>query len=131
MTAPLKRLHALLWLASPIAVVGGADASPAAHYSCAVPRALLCDNCATALAVTLLPGGGCRISFTPPVSPPVTSAALPAEQFSFTVISPGPAIIRRSAPGGWRGQMARERRASEGKSIQARCFVFNGNSYCE
>lgn len=33
--------------------------------SCEIPRALLCEGCASALTVTITPAGGCRIAFTP------------------------------------------------------------------
>lgn len=112
----------------------GVAAAPAARYVCAVPRALLCERCAAEMTIALLPGGGCRISFTPPVPDPdmTTSPTAPAvERFSFAVISPLSAIGRRIAPRAWRAQAARARRALEAKPVQSRCFAFNGNSYCE
>jgi hypothetical protein len=114
--------------------VGGVGmAAPiASAYTCAVPRALLCEGCATQLEIRLLANGACRISFTAPassgeVSPP---AAAPGQAALTFTIEQSPTLIRRSAH--WSGAQARRPTpVADAKAAHARCFVFNSNEYCE
>lgn len=112
-----------------LALVAGAPAASAgAAYSCSVPRALLCDGCASQIAITLLPGGACRVSFTPPAAPP--AAPLTGQiAFSFEVQAPAVTtnVYRRRVA----AVVARPHVATFGGPLSARCFVFNGNQYCE
>jgi len=133
LTSSPRLLCALALLHALPGAYGVADGAPiAGPYTCAVPRALLCEGCASQLAIRLLPGGGCRISFTSPSPGAQASPAGAApQQASFTfVIEPGPAA--GATPGHWRSRLAARRRPfAEAKTAHARCFVFNGNEYCE
>jgi hypothetical protein len=128
-----------LFLALPDAYAVADGAPVAGPHTCAVPRALLCEGCASQLTIRLLPSGGCRISFTAPspgaeASP--TGGAAGQAPFTF-VIEPGPAAgaaaARRTAmPGRWRSRLAaRHKPLAEAKAAHGRCFVFNSNEYCE
>jgi hypothetical protein len=103
-----------------------AAGAKSAEYSCRVPRALLCPGCASQIVVSLQSGGGCRISFTPE-TPSASNAS--AEQLEFRVEAP-PVVVTRIAP---RGALAwRARRVAVTKPAPSRrCFVFNGQEYCE
>ena len=133
LTSSPRLLCALALLNALPGAYGLADAAPiAAPYTCAVPRALLCEGCASQLAIRLLPGGGCRISFTTPTpgvqASPAGATPEPAP-FTF-VIEPGPAA--GATLGHWRARLAaRHKPVAEVKSAHARCFVFNANEYCE
>jgi hypothetical protein len=97
-----------------------------------VPRALLCEGCATQLEIRLLANGACRISFTAPASPGEASppAAAPGQAALTFTIEQSPAPIRRSAH--WAGTQARRPTPlADAKAAHARCFVFNSNEYCE
>jgi hypothetical protein len=113
---------------------GAALAAPiAGQYTCAVPRALLCEGCANQLDIRLLANGDCRISFTAPsattgASPP---GAAPAQAALTFTIEQNPGAARRSA-GRWRAAQARRPAPiADAKAVHARCFVFNSNQYCE
>jgi hypothetical protein len=109
-------------LVAPLLAASAVDATGAV-YRCNVPRALLCEGCASEVAITLLPSGACRVSFTPP---PVAGAAAPAGQrFSFSVETYSAPAVRRRI---WRAN-ATPRPLTNGGHGQ--CFVFNGNQYCE
>jgi hypothetical protein len=102
-------------------------------YSCAVPRALLCEGCASQLEIKLLANGACRISFTAPswpaeASPPVAAPVQGALTFT---IEQSPAVARRSTSAHWRGPQRRPTPVAEAKAAHAKCFVFNANEYCE
>ncbi len=97
-----------------------------AEYSCRVPRALLCPGCASQIVVSLQPGGGCRISFSPEAPAPTSASS---EQLEFRVEGP-PVVVTRMAP---RGALTwRARRVAQAKPAPSRrCFVFNAQEYCE
>jgi hypothetical protein len=140
LNSPSRLLCALALVHALPGAYGVADAAPVVgSYTCVVPRALLCEGCASQLAIRLLPGGGCRVSFTTPSPGAEASPAGGApEQAPFTfVIEPGPAAAapaaRRAATAGhWRSRLAARRQPlAEAKAAHARCFVFNSNEYCE
>lgn len=125
------RLVAKSWL---IAVLLAAAAQPLgvagarAGYACRVPRALLCEGCATAIAITLQRDGSCRISFTPPASPTQDGAAPPPTDIDFQVEAPpAPKPAPRTT-----GVARSPRHVSWVRAAPAaRCFVFNDQRYCE
>ena len=111
--------------AAALAMIFGAGFLPAppaeaASYSCTLPRALLCENCANSVAITLTPAGNCRVTFTPGVA---ASAETGRQTFVFNVETP-PALRRRTWQAGWRPPQ----RAS---TPPGKCFVFNNTQYCE
>ena len=71
------RRAAIVTVAAFVAATGStvpASVARAGGYVCTIPRALLCDGCASQVAITLVRGGTCRVSFTPvapgtPLSP--------------------------------------------------------------
>ena len=91
----------------------------AGGYVCTIPRALLCDGCASQIAITLVRGGTCRVSFTP-VAPGTAPAA--GTPFSFYVQTPAVSAEPRPA--------AKPRQPAAAATRQ-KCFVFNNNQYCE
>jgi hypothetical protein len=100
-------------------------ASPAwpAEYFCDVPRALLCDGCASHIAIALQPGGACRISFSP-ASVNLQTPSHEPERVEFQVQAPQP-VQRHIA-------FRRQQTAVFAKpSPSRRCFVFNAAEYCE
>jgi hypothetical protein len=107
-------LAAALGATVPVAVV------QAGGYVCTIPRALLCDGCASEVAVTLIRGGTCRVSFTPvaPGTPPAS-----ATSFSFYVQTPAIGVAPRPA--------AKPRPPAASAAPRSKCFVFNNNQYCE
>jgi hypothetical protein len=104
-----------------------------------VPRALLCEGCAEQISIALQPDGRCRISFTPhhPTGPSPAGASTSGETppFVFTVeVGPvaAPSVMRRPTPARWRSRLAAQRRPiAQANPAHGRCFVFNGNEYCE
>ena len=109
-------------LVAPLLAGSAVDAT-AGVYRCNVPRALLCEGCASEVAITLLPSGACRVSFTPPST---TGAAAPAAQrFSFSVETYSAPAVRRRI---WRASATPRPMTSGG---HGQCFVFNGSQYCE
>ena len=113
--------------------VAGAEPVRAGSYSCAVPRALLCEGCADQIAIFLRTDGRCRVTFTP--GQPATSPASGGAPLVFTVeLGPAAAPMIRRPPqfGGRRVNFAnRHREGADFKPPQPRCFVFNENRYCE
>jgi hypothetical protein len=103
-----------------------AAASPAwpSEYSCRVPRALLCEGCASQIAITLQPGGNCRISFTPD-SPAAHAPAEATEPLEFRVEAAPIVVARPKAI--WRPRAVAFARPAPSE----RCFVFNALKYCE
>jgi hypothetical protein len=92
-----------------------------ARFFCAIPDALVCEGCAQHLVISLLEGGGCRISFISP--PPGRTESRPSSTLRLTVIAP----VTKAEP-----FRRRERPSSSKPALTtSRCFVFNGNSYCE
>jgi hypothetical protein len=103
-------------------------AAPAksSEYSCRVPRALLCEGCASHIAIALQANGACRISFSPDAvaTHEPSPAAAPIE---FTVdVPPAPVVVapRRAS---WRAHYVGLARPA----AAAHCFVFNAQQYCE
>jgi nucleoid-associated protein YgaU len=118
-----NRRVAILTVAALVAGAGAAvpgSLARAGDYVCTIPRALLCDGCANQVAITLVRGGGCRVSFTPvaPGTPPTG-----ATSFSFHVQTPAVGAAPRVA--------ARPRQAAPAAATRPKCFVFNKNQYCE
>lgn len=113
------RHAAFLTIAALAAAAGAAlpaSIARAGDYACAIPRALLCDGCASQIAITLAPRGGCRVSFTP-VAPGTTPTG--ATSFTFHVQTPAVAAV------------AKPRAEAAPKPPSAKCFVYNNNQYCE
>jgi hypothetical protein len=95
----------------------------AAQYACPVPRTLLCEGCASHIAIALLANGTCRISFSPQ-----TAEAAPvnaSEPIQFTV--DGPTVVAPQRRPIWRARYASVARPVSG----AHCFIFNAQKYCE
>jgi hypothetical protein len=93
----------------------------AGGYVCAIPRALLCDGCASQVAITLVRGGTCRVSFTPGAP---GAAPTGATSFSFYVQTPAVDVAPQLAA------KPRQPAAAAG-ATRPKCFVFNNNQYCE
>ena len=106
-------------IAVAIALVGAPlGTSVAATAVCALPRALLCEGCASGIVVTLTRAGGCRIAFTPGTAAPAAEGVAP---ITFVYGAPSE-----------RGWTKRPRAASAPDVAgRGRCLVFNGNQYCE
>jgi hypothetical protein len=103
-----------------------------AEYCCRVPRALLCEGCASQIAIALQANGSCRVSFTPEAPPP-GPAASPGksgpDQLELKVETPPP-IVARIAP--HRQPLWRPHRFALARPAPSpRCFVFNAQRYCE
>jgi hypothetical protein len=99
--------------------LGAAVPAAAGSYVCNLPRALLCENCARDLTITLTHGGACRVSFTAGASAAPDASRM---TFRFAVLTPvartwRPRVVTRSAP--------------LAAPVSGRCFVFNGAQYCE
>ncbi len=117
------RRAAILTVAALGAALGStvpASLARAGDYVCNIPRALLCDGCASQVAITLVRGGTCRVSFTP-VAP--GTAPTSATSFSFYVQTPAVAAEPRPA--------AKPRQPAAAAAPRSKCFVFNNNQYCE
>ncbi len=108
-----------------VAACFAAPSAKAGAYLCRVPRAVLCEGCASQIAIALQSGGGCRISFTPSATPATPTPARAYDAFEFRVET---API--AAPKHWRGRRA-PRVALVRPATNPRCFVFGGNEYCE
>jgi len=132
MTARIGPIVLFLLGAVVLAQTPGASAGEARAYSCDVPRALLCEGCASEIMISLLADGRCRVGFTSSAAP-VTAPAVGEERFSFRVdVAPPYVVSRRPTSGYWRAGLTVHRRPLAAlTSPRARCFVFNGNSYCE
>ncbi len=114
-----------LFGAAAVAACLAAPSAKAGAYSCRVPRALLCEGCASQIAITLQSGGVCRISFTPAAAPSAQASSPASDAFEFRVetiptAAPRPRWVRR-AP----------RVALLRPPTNRRCFVFNSQEYCE
>jgi hypothetical protein len=110
----------LLVLGIVMSLAGEAQAS---GYTCRVPRALLCDNCAAHIAIALQANGSCRISFNPETAAGGPAAA--SEAVLFTVYGPTLDTFGRKAT--WRAHYVGLPKPA---SI-SHCFVFNSQKYCE
>jgi hypothetical protein len=111
------------WLLGLGIVISLAGSTQASEYSCRVPRALLCENCATHIAIALQPNGSCRISFNPETAAVGPVAA--SEAILFTVDEPAVDTIARKAI--WRAHYVSLSRPAS----TTHCFVFNSQKYCE
>jgi hypothetical protein len=98
------------------------------EYSCRLPRALLCDGCANQIAITLQPGGGCRISFTPSSGQTAAPARTSSDQLELRVEAER-VTITRFAPR--RSAAGHTRAVAWARPSSRRCFVFNTQQYCE
>jgi hypothetical protein len=111
-------------------------ATAATAYSCHMPRALLCENCARDLSITLLPNGACRIAFAP-ASRPADGAPSPPQSAEVDLqIDVAPPVAASSAPLARHAQWSGNRRLRRVSRLvtaapESRCFVFNGSRYCE
>jgi len=120
-----RRKAAISIVAALLAALGvTAATSPArsGSYVCNVPRALLCEGCASQVTITLVRGGGCRVAFTPGAP----SSAPTQTPFNFVVQTP--AVATQLAPAVKRIGAAR---APAAAAPRGRCFTFNSNRYCE
>jgi hypothetical protein len=118
-------LFAKNWLSAFAILVGAATPAAAGDYTCRLPRALLCDGCAQQIAISLQPGGGCRISFTPPPAAASPSAPASTGQLELQIQS-APITAAPRAPA------YRPRRVVQAPRAPAHpCFTFNGAQYCE
>jgi hypothetical protein len=110
-------------LAGAAAVVLFASPAWPTEYFCEVPRALLCDGCASHIAIALQPGGACRISFSS-ASVNLQTPSRESERVEFQVQAPQP--VQRHI------SFRRQQTAVFAKpSSSRRCFVFNAAEYCE
>jgi hypothetical protein len=135
MTRPVMWKLTVAALVAASASLSGATGARAG-FSCLVPRALLCEGCASQIAITLRRDGSCRISFAPPstAAAPSTLAVSPQVDLDFEVeVAPplGPAgrtnrIYAKSSKAGSVARLSWLRAVP-----QSRCFVFNGQRYCE
>ncbi|MBL8588763.1 MAG: hypothetical protein JNK46_09565 [Methylobacteriaceae bacterium] len=82
---------------------------------CDIPRALLCEGCASAIRVAVTPGGQCRITFTPGGT---------AQSLRLDIVRE--AAPRRAASQRWRRPVAARLAPAGG-----RCFVAADRRYCE
>ena len=94
------------------------ETAEAGSVVCSLPRALLCEGCASGIVVSLTPVNGCRIAFTPGTTAPAAEGAVP---ITF--------VIGASSKGGWTKRL----KAAPAPAVTGRdrCLVFNGNQYCE
>jgi hypothetical protein len=112
----------------------GAAGARAAGFSCLVPRALLCEGCASQIAITLRRDGSCRIAFAPPATAAAPSgpAASPQVDLNFQVeVAPPPQSAGRANRIYAKSPNAGARLSWLKAAPQSRCFVFNGQRYCE
>ena len=102
----------------------------ASEYACKVPRALLCADCATQIGISLLPGGGCRISFIPSAVAGPAPPNLGSDQLEFKIEAPR-VVVSRAFPR-WSESFRRAHPTIIAKVMPIpHCFVFNGSKYCE
>jgi hypothetical protein len=111
------------WLFGLGIVVSLAGSAQASGYSCRVPRALLCENCAAHIAIALQANGSCRISFNPETAAGEPGAA--SEAVLFTVYGPTLDTFARKAT--WRAHYV----SLPKPASTSHCFVFNSQKYCE
>jgi hypothetical protein len=116
------RRAAFATVAAFVAAAGSAvptSVARAGGYVCTIPRALLCDGCGSQIAITLIRGGTCRVSFTPIAPGTAPTSGTP---FSFYVQTPAVGAEPRPAA---------KPRPPAAAATRQRCFVFNNNQYCE
>jgi len=107
----------------------GVTVAHAAAFSCRVPRALLCEGCASQIAISLRRDGTCRVAFAPPLTAGASTPAIsPQVDLSFQVEIPPP-LARAIPPRSKAGSGARVSWLRP--APQSRCFVFNNQRYCE
>jgi hypothetical protein len=99
-----------------------AGTAQSSEYSCHVPRALLCEGCASHIAISLQADGSCRISFIPEMAGKQATAS---EAIQFTVEAP--TVVTTQHRVIWRARYAGLARPAP----LAHCFVFNAQKYCE
>jgi hypothetical protein len=120
--------HSITIAASALALALASSPASAegAGYACNVPRALLCENCASSIAITLTKAGACRITFTPGPGRPEAASAPLSLNFNVEVARPAAAY-----PGRRRVAFARHVSHALSPATHGRCFVFSGSQYCE
>jgi hypothetical protein len=111
------------WIAA-VALTGIAWYQPAAAAVCRVPAAILCEGCVERLSLRIVPGGTCRISFSPASSSEQTGA------IKFVDINVEAAVPRATSH-----HVSAPRPSVGSQIVPARvspaCFVFNGRRFCE
>jgi len=100
---------------------------PVAAAVCRVPTAVLCEGCVEQLSIRVVPGGTCRVSFTPAAAPEQAEHAGSVKfvDINIETVPPRAAVHRVSVPHlSIAGNPVRLRPSSG-------CFVFNGRRFCE
>jgi hypothetical protein len=114
----MRHLAKLIIAVAIVAVGAPLGSASAGTAVCNVPRALLCDGCATTIVVRITPRYGCRVTFTPGTAAPASEGVVP---MTFVFGAPSE-----------RGGTKRLRAAlAPDVAGRGRCLVFNGNQYCE
>lgn len=108
-----------------------ATSANSAEYRCYVPRALLCDGCAEHIVVALQLGGNCRVSFTPPQSTAMSPFAKAEPDQLEVSVEAAPVRSRRTPRRRTVGSRQRPIVAAAKSMSTPRCFIFNGQKYCE
>ena len=114
----MRHLAKLIIAVAIVAVGAPLGSASAGTAVCNVPRALLCDGCATAIVVRITPRYGCRVAFTPGTATQTWEGAVP---ITFVYGAPSERAWTkrlRAAP-------------APDAAGRGRCLVFNGNQYCE
>jgi hypothetical protein len=107
-----------------IALIGIAWRESAVAGVCRVPAAVLCEGCVERLAIRVGPGGSCRISFSPPMSP-AQSGATKFVDISIETEAPRTTTHRASPP-----RLPAVRQSTPVRALPT-CFVFTGRRFCE
>ena len=111
-------------VAALLAFLAPSGIADAGEVMCNVPRALLCDGCASAIVVSFTPAGTCRIAFTPGTSAPTSEGIVPVT-FVFDAPPQTRWLSRPKAP------LAQPAPFTPPAGGRDRCLVFNGYRYCE
>jgi hypothetical protein len=107
-----------------VAVTGIGWCQPVVAAVCRVPAAVLCEGCVERLSIRVGPGGVCRVSFSPPMSP-TQSGAKKFVDISIETEAPRAAIHRANPP-----RLSVVRNTAPIRASPP-CFVFNGRRFCE
>jgi hypothetical protein len=107
-----------------VALIGIAWCEPVVAAVCRVPAAVLCKGCVERLSIRIGPGGICRISFSPPMSP-TQSGPTKFVDISIETEVPRAAIHRMSPP-----RLSVVKNTAPIRASPS-CFVFNGRRFCE
>jgi hypothetical protein len=141
----------MLIVAALLAILAPPGTADAGAVVCNVPRALLCDGCASGIVVSFMPTGNCRIAFTPGTAAPTSEGVVPVT-FVFGPLprtrwvsrpKPKPALpVLRAQPAPFippallvlpaqPAQPAPFTPPAPPAGLRDGCLVFNGNRYCE